>query len=111
MGPYHTAVITADGSLFTFGYGKYGALGHDSTFNSFYEPKQVDFFKTKNLKVKDVACGEHHTIAVTENGEVYSWGYGGTWDCTVRDYLLPRSGALGSGNNKHRFVPESVNFN
>lgn len=57
MGYHHTAVITTNGELFTFGYGKYGALGHNATWNSFYEPKLVEFFKKQNLKVVDVICG------------------------------------------------------
>lgn len=37
MGPYHTAVVTGDGELWTMGCGKYGALGNESFANS-YEP-------------------------------------------------------------------------
>lgn len=96
MGPYHTAVITADGSLYTFGCGKYGALGHDNSCNSDYEPKIVDFFKSKNLKVVDAVCGEHHTIAVTEGGDIYSWGYGGS--CSWLNWIYSCTGALGSGS-------------
>ena len=39
-------------------------LGHSSA-ESHTIPKLVEFFKNNNLKVKDVACGEQHTVAVT----------------------------------------------
>ena len=28
-------------------------------------------------KVTQLACGERHTLALTENGDVWAWGYGG----------------------------------
>jgi len=37
----------------------------------------VDYFVGNNIKIKDVSCGKDHTLAVAENGDVYSWGYGG----------------------------------
>lgn len=36
-------------------------------------------------RVKHVACGYNHTVCVTEDGEVYTWGYG-------------KNGALGNGS-------------
>lgn len=49
------------------------------------------------MKVTDAVVGEHHTIVVTNNGEVWSFGYGGTHDFKPMDWLNPRTGALGSG--------------
>lgn len=43
MGPYHSAVITTDGRLFTFGSGKNGALGNSGESDS-YEPVEVTHF-------------------------------------------------------------------
>ena len=37
----------------------------------------IEFFYKNNLKVIDVICGENNTIALTHNGDVWSWGYGG----------------------------------
>ena len=50
--------------MYTFGKGKFGALGHNDKKNH-VKPKAVQFFKTHNLKVVDVAVGERFTLAVT----------------------------------------------
>lgn len=50
MGPYHSAVVTSEGDLYTFGYGKHGVLGNKNTNNS-YEPTKNSFFNEKGLKV------------------------------------------------------------
>ena len=38
------------------------------------KPMPIKFFKQKN--VLDFACGECHTLAITEKNEVYAWGSG-----------------------------------
>ena len=37
----------------------------------------MEFFEKRNKKVVEVALGEYHTAALTHDGEVYTWGYGG----------------------------------
>ena len=59
----YLTLLIANGELFTFGFGK--ALGHGRGNETLYTPKKVDFFSSKGLRVKDVAVGEDHTIAVT----------------------------------------------
>lgn len=68
----------------------------------------MKFFAEKNLKVTDVSCGEHHTLVVTDNGEVWSFGFGGSHDFTPMDWLMPRTGALGSGSTLNRLTPGLV---
>jgi alpha-tubulin suppressor-like RCC1 family protein len=68
MGPYHSAILTEKGNLYTFGYDGYGCLGHndgileknDPNLNK-VNPRKVSFFENKGLKVVDVAIGERHT--------------------------------------------------
>jgi alpha-tubulin suppressor-like RCC1 family protein len=57
----------------------------------------VEFFSEKELKVTDAVIGEHHTIVVTEDGDIWSWGFGGSYDFSPLDWINPRVGALGSG--------------
>jgi alpha-tubulin suppressor-like RCC1 family protein len=46
--------------------------------------------------VVKVACGNLHNLAVTDNGDVYTWGWG-------------QNGALGHGNRRFQLFPVTVN--
>lgn len=70
-GENFSALCTHSGELFTWGLGKAGSLGHGSLENNLY-PTKVSFFE--KLKVKQVSCGEWHTLALLETGIVYSCG-------------------------------------
>ena len=41
-------------------------------------PRRIE--KLTGKQIHSVSCGGFHTIAVTENGSIYSWGLGGTFD-------------------------------
>lgn len=66
-----TIVKTEDLEVLSFGYGKDGALG-TNTLESTYNPQVVT--SLAGLKIKKVACGFNHVLALTAQGEVYSWG-------------------------------------
>lgn len=80
------------GDVYTFGEGKFGRLGHHSEHNQLYA-RTVDALVGK--RVKQVACGGFHTAAVTESGEVYTWGGG-------------EHGQLGHGDKVNKTVPTLV---
>jgi RCC1 and BTB domain-containing protein len=71
-GSYHTAAISEDGELFTFGGGMYGKLGHGSECGHSL-PCRVEALVGRF--VTQVACGSRHTVALTrEDSEVFAWG-------------------------------------
>ncbi|KAI3829058.1 hypothetical protein L1987_03172 [Smallanthus sonchifolius] len=82
-GNWHSALITAEKKLFTFGDGTYGALGHGD-LESVKFPKEV--ISLTALKTIKVACGVWHTAAIVEiinhqtkhstSKKLFTWGDG-----------------------------------
>ncbi|XP_064984347.1 ultraviolet-B receptor UVR8-like [Musa acuminata AAA Group] len=75
-GEYHTAAISEDGDVYTWGLGSMGQLGHCSPQSGDKEllPRRV--VALDGITVKDVACGGVHTCALTAQGSLYTWGGG-----------------------------------
>ncbi|KAL1774216.1 RCC1 domain-containing protein 1 isoform X1 [Sigmodon hispidus] len=59
-GSRHTAVVTRSGELYTWGWGKYGQLGHKDS-SSLDRPCRVEYFAEKQLQVRAVTCGPWNT--------------------------------------------------
>lgn len=72
-GGFHTAAIVDGGSLWTWGGGYFGQLGHgDETDRK--TPKMVKGVQQTVAHV--IACGTHHSLMLTESQEVWTWGSG-----------------------------------
>ncbi|RKP15275.1 hypothetical protein BJ684DRAFT_18394 [Piptocephalis cylindrospora] len=71
LGSRHTALITAasSGNLLTCGFGRGGRLGTGGE-------TKLTFSLVKGIhgRVVDVACGRNHTVAVTADGAVWTFG-------------------------------------
>ncbi|XP_020890756.1 ultraviolet-B receptor UVR8 isoform X1 [Arabidopsis lyrata subsp. lyrata] len=73
-GPWHAAVVGKDGRVCTWGWGRFGCLGH-GTEEAENAPKVVDGLK--DVKAVHVATGVYTTFVVSDDGQVYSFGSGG----------------------------------
>ncbi|KAF7815663.1 PH, RCC1 and FYVE domains-containing protein 1 [Senna tora] len=103
-GPWHTAVVTSAGQLFTFGDGTFGVLGHGDRKNVSI-PREVE--SLKGLRTVRAACGVWHSAAVVEvmvgnssssncsSGKLFTWGDGD-------------KGRLGHGDKEAKLVPTCV---
>ncbi len=61
-----------DGSVFSWGHGREGALGHNDRSDCTTPRKVLGLLAGE--KVISVKCGGDFTVALTEHGKVYTWG-------------------------------------
>lgn len=87
----HTAAVTSEGHLYTWGWNRFGQLGLGH-LDDVCEPSEVTSFSRADAAIALVTCGWRHTIAVTADGAVYSWGRG-------------VNGQLGHGANLDVYAP------
>jgi RCC1 and BTB domain-containing protein len=93
-GYYHSASLTENGDVYTWGNNAHGELGHGSVQDALV-PTLVEALGGK--RIKNVACGSFHTVVITDLHNVYSWGRGG-------------KGRLGHGEEQDRQVPALLDF-
>ena len=92
-GEGHTVAIDEEGKAYTWGFNYYGQLGDGTTTNSVLPICISD--KENELKGKrivDISAGYGHTVAIDEEGKVYTWG---------DNYC----GQLGDGTTDDSYVP------
>jgi alpha-tubulin suppressor-like RCC1 family protein len=93
-GDYHTTVLAADGTVWSWGYGGNGQIG-DGTTNSHLVPTQViidTMTKAPLSNVVGIADGDLHSLAVKADGTVWAWGDnpgGQLGDGTMTRRILP----------------------
>ncbi|KAF7123544.1 hypothetical protein RHSIM_Rhsim12G0189000 [Rhododendron simsii] len=71
LGGLHSVAVNSLGQVFTWGYGGFGALGH-SVYHRELSPRLVK--GSWDAKVRHIATSGTHTAAITESGELYTWG-------------------------------------
>ncbi len=93
-GHLHTAIITEDDKLYSFGGNRFGQLGLGYNIN-----RRIPTLVTvsDNLKVKAVSSGFYHTTIITEDDNLYTFGH--------NNY-----GQLGLGETRKRNRPTLVSI-
>ncbi|KAM0984276.1 hypothetical protein COP2_011964 [Malus domestica] len=99
-GAWHAAVVGQDGRVCTWGWGRYGCLGHGNE-ECESVPKVVEALS--QVKAVHVATGDYTTFVVSDVGDVYSFGCG-------ESASLGHSTAADGQGNRHANVlaPELV---
>lgn len=79
----HSALLTSDGRVWTFGSSLHGQLGLGSVGETLWTPAVVGSLEGVGTLRRDgsftgvasLACGAWHTAALSTTGDVYAWGW------------------------------------
>ena len=118
-GAEFSVLVDVTGSVWTWGHPEHGQLGNNSDgqflekagkimFHFEYEPTKVVMYVEKDPKskqvtpitgvvIKEIGCGNNHTVAIDERNRAFSWGFGGY-------------GRLGHSETKDEQVPRLIKF-
>ena len=91
-GPRHTLALAGDGTVWSWGYGGDGQLGHGD-YQLQTMPVQIKALTGEH--VIDLATGDKHSAALTSGGDVFTWGDGSL-------------GQLGQGDFRKQHTPHRV---
>lgn len=87
-------VLDSKGKLWGVGNNDCGQIGTGESEELVFDPTCVG---VAGVKFKDVACGGIHVMALTDAGEVFSWGNG-------------KTGRLGHGNEDDELSPKRIEY-
>eukprot|EP00747_Dinoflagellata_sp_TGD_P215221 gnl/TRDRNA2_/TRDRNA2_87937_c0_seq2.p1 gnl/TRDRNA2_/TRDRNA2_87937_c0~~gnl/TRDRNA2_/TRDRNA2_87937_c0_seq2.p1 ORF type:complete len:359 (-),score=23.74 gnl/TRDRNA2_/TRDRNA2_87937_c0_seq2:53-1129(-) len=91
-GRIHNLALSVAGVVYSWGDGDEGKLGH-GTEQSLFSPTVIQSLKT--VRICGIEAGADHSMALAEDGAVYSWGCG-------------RLGRLGHGDQLRQLYPRTV---
>ena len=99
----HTAAITANGDLYTWGLNTSGELGYESSTVISFGSMETIYFSFTGIPTKvpdlqnivSVSVGRHTSSAVTADGGLYTWGNAG-------------NNLLGDGTSENRNTPVRI---
>jgi len=90
----HVLNLTEGGELYAHGFSEWGQLGLGSG-DSRASPTLLNQELFGSMGVIDVATGLDHSLALSEDGRVWTWGFGG-------------NGQLGHGDCNHSTIPREI---
>ena len=117
-GTIHNLALTINGKIFSWGSSLGGQLGLSENYllsqpqfkqKNFLSTPTIIKFPENQIIIKKISCGEAHSIALTNNGEVFTWGFGSNGQLGqgfCEDSFEPGSGLIKS----RKFTPKKINI-
>jgi regulator of chromosome condensation len=94
-GSYHSYAILKDGKVKAWGLNAFGETGYPEgagEAESCIQVKPIDALT--ELKVVKLSSGEHHGVAITEDGKLYAWGRTDAGQCGIDMTKLPEDDVI-----------------
>ena len=115
-GNEHSLILSQDNNVYGFGNNEYGLLGIPDKKIKIFKPTKINF-SDKNgneeysHKIKNISCGTLHNLALTDNGNIFSWGsfQGGQLGLSS-DLLLNKNNDNNDENNLFLTTPTLIPY-
>ena len=80
-GYYYTMFLTDDDNIYGVGANYSYQLGYSSSTSSQSTPRHLSWFHEggNNITISQIACGDYHTMFLTDDGNVYGVGNNGSY--------------------------------
>ncbi|KAJ2398101.1 hypothetical protein GGI23_003308 [Coemansia sp. RSA 2559] len=103
-GAYHSFAVAKDGSVYAWGLNNFHQLGLSRSEGGnegvVYEPTAISALK--NAGVVKISGGEHHSMALTSDGRLYSFGRSDSHQTGLPFSTLPQDAAASGGEQSHK---------
>lgn len=105
-GSYHSFALTTEGQVYSWGLNNFGELGVEENMGldgaTVLQPTLVESLLP--YKIVDVVGGEHHSVALTDDGKVLVWGRVDGHQCGFAPDVYSHENSLYDEANRPRIV-------
>lgn len=107
-GSYHSFVIDQEGRVFAWGLNNYAELGIEDNAGeddaAELKPRLVE--SLADYKIADIAGGEHHSLACTDDGKLLAWGRIDGHQVGLPEDVFNKENAIFDERDKPRILKE-----
>lgn len=102
-GHYHSLALDRNGNIWSWGSNDQGQLGLGANVGRIWEPRLVTAIR--DTVISEIAAGASHSLAVSKNGELFTWGEG---DSGRLGHGAPSQSLLSWITNQQEHLPRKV---
>ena len=81
VGMRFTWFLESSGKLWGCGKNSFDQLAIETQGDDIDVPMMIEYFDDNGIRIKDIACGNSHSLAIDVEGKVYSWGQNDDGQC------------------------------
>ncbi|KAG7750977.1 hypothetical protein KL912_000110 [Ogataea haglerorum] len=105
-GEFHSFAITADGRVLSWGLNQYGQCGiHVDIEDGAVVSKPTEIEELTGKDIVYVTGGEHHSLALSSSGDVYTFGRFDMKEIGIEKDKLPKDGVITDEHGNVRSLP------
>ncbi|KAF9207981.1 hypothetical protein BGZ49_010092 [Haplosporangium sp. Z 27] len=102
-GEAHILSLATDGTLYSWGSGRHGQLGHGD-LRSVSTPKPIE--SLQGIRIVEAACGASFSVAISDTGDAYSFGLNDRGQLGIGKHVLLKN----NEERRNTSYPQLIDF-